>query len=274
MSVAIITGASSGLGCEFAKKLNSMLGIDEFWFVARREERMAALRDELQVKAKIIKADLCSTEGIDTIKALLEAEKPSVSYLVNAAGFGDFGSFDELSETSVTRMMDLHGLINDHNILFTLTVLGEFIPRKLFKQMEEKMKDLQVEIFSCFPSGAIQVQLPENVVGDVVHFSEKEDQFSTDCEDKQEPLTSCFVLNKYLPGYQISCYLTLKTKDAVDSTMNFVNNMSKLSWLSVKPLCERRTIAYPPHICALLRKNNANTEFVAPYEFLPMREKI
>lgn len=108
MSVAIITGASSGIGREFAKNLKSMLGIDEFWFIARREDRMEALRDELSVNAKIIKADLCNSEGIERVRGELEAEKPSVSYLVNAAGFGDFGGFDEIPETSVARMIDLN----------------------------------------------------------------------------------------------------------------------------------------------------------------------
>ena len=108
MSVAIITGASSGIGREFAKNLNSMLGIEEFWFIARREDRMEALRNELRVKAKIIKADLCKTEGIECVRAALEEEKPQVSFLINAAGFGDFGAFDEISETSVARMIDLN----------------------------------------------------------------------------------------------------------------------------------------------------------------------
>ena len=108
MSVAIITGASSGIGREFAKNLNLMLGIDEFWFVARREDRMEALRDELNVKAKIIKADLSVSDGIETVRRALEAEKPKVSFLINAAGFGDFGAFDEISEDSVAKMIDLN----------------------------------------------------------------------------------------------------------------------------------------------------------------------
>ena len=108
MSVAIITGASSGIGREFAKNLNSMLGIDEFWFIARREDRMEALRDELGVTAKIIRADLCESEGIEAVRRALEEEKPSISFLINAAGFGDFGAFDEISEASVARMIDLN----------------------------------------------------------------------------------------------------------------------------------------------------------------------
>ena len=108
MGIAIITGASSGIGKEFAKALNSMLGIDSFWFIARREEKMKALAEELGVNAKIISADLCTTEGIELVRKTLEEEKPEVSYLVNAAGFGDFGAFDEISEDSVARMIDLN----------------------------------------------------------------------------------------------------------------------------------------------------------------------
>ncbi len=108
MSIAIITGASSGIGSEFAKCLKEMIGIEEFWFVARREERMEKLASELGVKAKIISADLTKDDGINKVKEALEEEKPRVSYLVNAAGFGDFGAFDELSENAAERMIDLN----------------------------------------------------------------------------------------------------------------------------------------------------------------------
>lgn len=106
MSIAIITGASSGIGAEFARKLSAFA--DEFWFVARREDRMIALGEELGVKYKAISADLTTSEGISAITDALKAEKPSVKYLVNAAGFGDFGAFDELPESSFTRMIDLN----------------------------------------------------------------------------------------------------------------------------------------------------------------------
>lgn len=106
MSVAIITGASSGIGAEFARQLKPFA--DEFWFVARRVDRMEALGEELGVKYKTISADLTTDEGVKAVTDALEAEKPSVKYLVNAAGFGDFGAFDELPESSFTRMIDLN----------------------------------------------------------------------------------------------------------------------------------------------------------------------
>lgn len=108
MSVAIITGASSGIGREFARALNKRLGVKEFWFVARRAERMLELREELSVQAEIISADLTRSEGIEMLSSLLEEKKPSVRYLINCAGFGSFGSFDEISEDTVSGMIDLN----------------------------------------------------------------------------------------------------------------------------------------------------------------------
>ena len=108
MSLAIITGASSGIGSELARELHRTAGVDEFWFIARRTERMEALRDELGVQAKIISADLATSEGLDKVRTALSEEKPEVAFLVNAAGFGNFGSFDQISEGEVAGMIDLN----------------------------------------------------------------------------------------------------------------------------------------------------------------------
>nr|MBE6544950.1 SDR family NAD(P)-dependent oxidoreductase [Oscillospiraceae bacterium] len=106
MSIAIITGASSGIGAEFAKGYAGR--VDELWLIARRKERMVELGESLGIKYRVIAADLCTSEGIDAIRDTLESEKPKVKYLVNAAGFGDFGAFDEISENKVERMIDLN----------------------------------------------------------------------------------------------------------------------------------------------------------------------
>ncbi len=108
MGIAIITGASSGIGAQFARELKASEGIEEFWFVARREERMRALSEELSVDAKIIEADLTTEEGVSALRASLEESAPKVSYLVNAAGFGNFGTYAELGESEAAAMIDLN----------------------------------------------------------------------------------------------------------------------------------------------------------------------
>lgn len=108
MSCAIITGASSGIGREFALQLKEMLGIDEFWLIARNVGRMEELAHELGVKCKILSLDLATNAGIEAYRAELEAEKPEVDYLVCAAGFGVFGSFDILSDETACEMIDLN----------------------------------------------------------------------------------------------------------------------------------------------------------------------
>ncbi len=108
MGIALITGASSGIGREFAKQLKESWGIEEFWLVARRRDRMEALAEELGIKARIISADLCTTEGVDAVREALENEKPEIKVLINAAGFGRFGAHDQISETDTARMIDLN----------------------------------------------------------------------------------------------------------------------------------------------------------------------
>lgn len=106
MTVAIITGASSGIGAEFAKGYANR--VDELWLVARRADKMTELGESLGVKYRAISADLSTSGGIDAIRRLLETERPEVKYLVNAAGFGDYGSFDEIEEKQVEMMIDLN----------------------------------------------------------------------------------------------------------------------------------------------------------------------
>ena len=107
MSLAIITGASSGIGAELARGL-VLRGADELWLVARRKERLVSLGEELGVKYRVISADLSTEEGVGTLRGILTEEKPKVKYFVAAAGFGDFGGFDEISEDTVCRMIDLN----------------------------------------------------------------------------------------------------------------------------------------------------------------------
>jgi short-subunit dehydrogenase len=107
MGIAIITGASSGIGREFALQLKALGEADGFLLIARRRDRLEALAEELG-GAEVLSADLCTAQGIEEVRAYLEEKKPCVRYLVNAAGFGKYGAYDKLSEQEVVRMIDLN----------------------------------------------------------------------------------------------------------------------------------------------------------------------
>lgn len=108
MSLAIITGASSGIGREFARALTQKYGVDELWLIARREDRMNELLASLSSKGVVIGADLTTTEGIERVKGVLAEKKPSVKYLINCAGFGKFGDYSQISDSDVASMIDLN----------------------------------------------------------------------------------------------------------------------------------------------------------------------
>ena len=108
MSYAIITGASSGIGWEFAKKIKETGRVDRFLLIARRRERLAALADMLGEGAEILEADLATEAGLATVRAYLEENRPSVRYLINAAGYGVFGDFSQVSERDTVGMIDLN----------------------------------------------------------------------------------------------------------------------------------------------------------------------
>lgn len=108
MNIAIVTGASSGMGREFARKLSSYTQVDEIWAIARRESALESLKAELVTPVRPIVLDLLEDASFDAVKNLLEEEKPNISLLVNAAGFGKMGSSDHVSLTDDCRMIDLN----------------------------------------------------------------------------------------------------------------------------------------------------------------------
>lgn len=109
MKVVIITGASSGMGREFAKQLDGYLDhIDEFWLVARRSERLYKLSKTLKKDCRIFEIDLSKSGGMVEIISELENKKPKVKMLINCAGYGKTGSFESLNYQDVTGMIDVN----------------------------------------------------------------------------------------------------------------------------------------------------------------------
>ena len=108
MNIAIVTGASSGMGREFVLQLSGYVRVDEIWAVARRESALEELKAQVSVPVRPIALDLLKEESFDTFRGLLEQEKPNVKLLVNAAGFGKFGAYHKVTEEDDCRMIDLN----------------------------------------------------------------------------------------------------------------------------------------------------------------------
>ncbi len=106
MNIAIVTGASSGMGREFVLQLSQYVQVDEIWAIARREDALKAIPASVPVRPVVL--DLCENATFDTFAQLLEKEQPNVKLLVNAAGFGKFGAYDKVSIADDCRMIDLN----------------------------------------------------------------------------------------------------------------------------------------------------------------------
>ena len=106
MNIAIVTGASSGMGREFVLQLSQYLQVDEIWAIARRVDALNALQAPVPVRP--VPLDLCSNDGFTAYRDLLQTEKPNVKLLVNAAGFGKFGAFQNIPLEEDLRMIDLN----------------------------------------------------------------------------------------------------------------------------------------------------------------------
>ena len=112
MRTAVVTGASSGMGKEFVRQLGYFYkDLDEIWVIARRKERLEALKKESLVPVRIFEGDLLKKPVYKEYHRALKELCPDVRMLVNAAGFGKSGSFTDIAREGKkfqTDMVDLN----------------------------------------------------------------------------------------------------------------------------------------------------------------------
>ena len=106
--IAIVTGASSGIGRELAAGLGRTYPLDEIWAVARSRGRLEELGKIVTIPVRVIAADLTAREGLSPVSEALAADMPIVDVVVNASGFGMFERFDRVSEEDSLGMVDLN----------------------------------------------------------------------------------------------------------------------------------------------------------------------
>ena len=107
-SAVLITGASSGLGREFAVQLATQ--VRAMVLVARRSERLVGLAQELEVvnprlRVSIQVCDLADADALERMVVAAEAAVGEIDILINNAGMGDLGLFDRAAWPKVERML-------------------------------------------------------------------------------------------------------------------------------------------------------------------------
>lgn len=106
MIIAIVTGATGGLGKEFIKNLLKE-DLNEIWAVGRNEEKLNSLKD-LSNKIRPIVCDLSNINELDKINSLLDLEKPNIRYLINNAGMAKMSNFDTISFKEISDTLDVN----------------------------------------------------------------------------------------------------------------------------------------------------------------------
>lgn len=109
MNIALITGATSGMGRRMAIELNDRIpAIQEFWLVGRRTDRLEELQSKLTKPVRIFSLDLTDSDSLSVLTSRLQEQSASILFLVNAAGFGKIGAVKQLSLKDQLDMIDVN----------------------------------------------------------------------------------------------------------------------------------------------------------------------
>ncbi len=102
----LITGASAGIGREFAQQLAAKKA--NLVLCSRNEQRLNALADELDTQTRVVAADLQTDDGVDSLFERLDALDVRLDHIVNNAGMGGAGPFGQQREAAYREMIALN----------------------------------------------------------------------------------------------------------------------------------------------------------------------
>ncbi len=106
--IAVITGAGSGIGKEFAQRLQDFGTFDEVWVLGRNVEKLQALCECVQFPLHPIAADLSCPAGLETYESELKNANVTVDLLINCSGFGKFDATMNIPLADNLNMIDLN----------------------------------------------------------------------------------------------------------------------------------------------------------------------
>lgn len=146
MKIAVVTGASSGMGREFVGQIAEKYPwLDEIWAIARRAGELEKLKEEIQeVSVRPLPLDISREEDREKLKKFLKKENPKILLLVNAAGMGIQKEFAGISPQEAVSMTELNcsaltGITGiclpyckDGSRIFMLASAAAFVPQPGF----------------------------------------------------------------------------------------------------------------------------------------------
>lgn len=130
MKIAIVTGATSGLGRAFLDEWQSRdYYFDEVWLIARHQDRLEEVGLNLPWNARLFALDLSIEKDRAVLARTLKEEAPRVQYVVNAAGYGKIGRVDTIEPAEQVGMVDLNctALVDVTQIVLPYLALGSVI---------------------------------------------------------------------------------------------------------------------------------------------------
>ena len=109
LQIAVVTGASSGMGRETVIQLADRFAcLAEIWVLARRKDRLIQLESQVPVRLRIFEADITNEEDLNRFQNVLRKESPHIRFLVNAAGYGKTGRSGQIDWKVESGMVDLN----------------------------------------------------------------------------------------------------------------------------------------------------------------------
>ena len=146
MKIAVVTGASSGMGREFVRQLGKKYPwLDEIWAIARREEELDLLKKGVrEVSIRPLSLDISREEERHKLDSCLNSKKPEILFLVNGAGMGIQKLFSRIppekaasmTELNCTALTEITGICLPYcrkgSRIFMLASAAAFIPQPGF----------------------------------------------------------------------------------------------------------------------------------------------
>ena len=197
-NIIIITGASSGMGKEFVKQIDSHFPkVDELWLIARREEVLNEIASSCHHRCRVLAYDLCDRQAQEELADIIALECPQITMLVNSAGYGILGPFYDIQNKNNSAATDetIRSARNDQTGMVDLNCIAlTFMTHLCIPYMKKGERIIQLASSAAF--------LPQP-------------KFAVYAATKSYVLSFCRALNEELRSHKI--YITAVCPGPVDT---------------------------------------------------------